>query len=417
MRMKRYIGIIASAGIVALGIVGCGGSSDTTPAYAQKVAVNEEVARKAMSIFNPGYINMNMVASAEEKKQAQVLTPEAFRDALVEKIGLRDPHQADAGISIMEPVGEPDINETVDCHYSGSYHRERVSIRNASDQLLSKYELVVYTDCIHNVDLEDPEGESDTLHYIFSGSILENKVNTYSADRNTSTATVEEKDVKFKIERIADGMLLYEASGNFVYEESSDKTVNVEIENMYYDGKWEDREYNSTGGLDWGMVFEAKAFRGIDEEIVSPSKNTKEWNGYIAITNELNASKNYYLYADDFVSVYEDEDIEKETYNGVLGINCFGGAVEFATSSSWDTDESIAEVASLDAGMQAEVQESGRTPFSGKTVITGKESSVTIQFGLNDEGKAYGKFIVDGVESAPMRRSDMKSALCHETEY
>ncbi len=414
--MKRYIGIIASAGIAALGIVGCGGSSDATPAYAQKVAVNEEVARKTMSMFTPGEVKMN-IASAEEKKQAQVLTPEAFRDALVEKIGLKDHHRPNTGISIMEPVGEPDINETVDCHYSGSYHRERVSIRNASNQLLSKYELMVYTNCIHNVDLEDPDGESDTLYYIFNGSMLENKVNTYSADHNTSTYSFEGKDFESKIERIADGMLLSEESGSFVEEESSDMTLNVEIRNNVMNGKWVYKEYNSTGGLEESGIFEAKSFRGSYEERMSPSKDTQEWNGYIAITNELNASRSFYLYADDFVSVYEDEDIEKETYNGVLGINCFGGAVEFATSSSWDTNGSIAEVAPLDAGMPAEAEESGRTPFSGKTVITGKESSVTIQFGLNDEGKAYGKFIVDGVESAPMRRSDMKSELCHEAEY
>lgn len=395
--------IVASSLAVLLGVIGCGGGdSAPTPSYAKKVMVNEEIARKTISLMDDEELYSRIgFFSAAKRDSGQRLTPQGFIDSVLEKAGMDHAE----GMKAQAEEVDPDENTTTLCHYSGSYHIESQTIRDLDGRRIRSQEQVVYTDCVHNADL-GTDDENDEIEYRYSGAAQVVKEWAYAADKNTTSMKY---NLGYTVEEIrrADRVLLCDVDFDMQIDFDSERTADKRIFIEFMDGKIINKEYKETGELDEESRMEAKEFTRKIEESESPEGVTTQWDGYMSRSDEDNSSIDRYIYAKNFIVTYMRDDLRHETYDGILGADCLGGAVELATTKSWDTNRSISDVAPMVN------RDEGNTPFRGKTTISGKESSVVVEFGLDEYDKAYGKFIFDnGTESAHMRRSDMEIESC-----
>ncbi len=380
---------IMSASMIAMGIVGCGGGGDVAaeiPDYAKKVEVNQTVAEKAMSMLNYNGINS------------------------------MTPRKITSNEATLPSVENEDSNETENCEYNGTYTTE---ISYQEDTVTYVY---YFDHCMHNYPLgfrKIKTSASTDAGYYHEGSIKYRQTKTSSNDENNTKTEITYNAFVYKEYYYSVLVKEWEQSGSTFYDNTKKATEDIYIVTENYTNHT--KQYDKTSGeLVTDRTKVSDHFNA--STVTVGNQSTTTYNGYISTNYENNSSLNTYLYLKDFVTMYQydhDSGLIQESYNGTVGSNCFGGAIDVETTHQWDGNQSLAEVPSMEEdtaipkALGIVMLYGVKTPYTGETLIKGQDSQVTIRFGQNDENQTYGQFFYqDGTISDPMRRSDMQSEEC-----
>jgi len=393
--MKTELKIAALVCTAAIGIVGCGGSSTpaadvdpVVPEYATLVEADAEVAETALNLVSGGMDGR--IASLE------------FEDA--DTLGL-DPTVYPTGV---DPSEESELNITMPCAYEGNYTLE---IKNSFTEMRdivqgSSFAKITFDQCVHNRGIFLGEFvmrlEDDAMKYSYSGirsmqrdftemdGIWSMKM-THIAENFTGVAS----DLSGKKYR--------EVAMNMSHSMEKYEAADVRKKTKNWNGTTVRKIYNEEGILDSSRSLEFINFEFKKGRV--NNQMTAVINGYEGITeidDEGNITEEF-IYGENFTEIKswvrtDSGTIRSESYDGVLGTHCFGGAVNFETSVVWETNSSQPDING----------DEGTTPYVGTLTVNGASESVAVvNFATNDANESFGTITVDGVESDPMTRPEM----------